>query len=446
MAVPPGHKHVLESSNWCASARRATWLFGGAVVPSGPPACPGLESDPHDRSRPACCLCPRFRERHVHRPQGRDPLGRLLEHQLEPGLLQALRHLRRDLPEEHPRPAQRRDHRGAELHPLRPLRALLPGPRDRDAPGGGRRPRGEGRQSEPMADAEADPGQRGGLPRSPGGGSQLLRRLPDQSRRPRSSTSRPAGRRSTRSSASSRRRTRSPAPTRSSAPAWPARRRSPPPAAPASASCRRRSATPRRWACPASSSTCSASGPRPACRPCPARATSCRSLREHRRLHAARLLPERGGGGVPGDRRRPSTPPRSRSPRSSSCPTRSWPTSTRWSTSTRRRPRSPVAPREARAAGAPRGRSSALLRRRADVRARAECRRARHRRCRRVPAPVLRRQAPSPRGGAALRALRARLERRRQDAPDRLRDRHRGSPRRCATSTPSSARSASIRC
>ena len=108
----------------------------------------GLQSCPHDRSGPACCLCPRLRERHVHRPSRRDPLGRLREHQLEPGLLQALRHLRRHLPEEHARPPQRRDHRGGELHPLRPLRALLPRPRDRDDPGRGRGPRGEGR-SEP---------------------------------------------------------------------------------------------------------------------------------------------------------------------------------------------------------------------------------------------------------------------------------------------------------
>ena len=83
----------------------------------------------------------------------------------------------------------------------------------------------------------------------------------------------------------------------------------------------------------------------------------------------------------------------------------------------------------ARPARQARARQAALLRRRADVRARPERRRAGHRRCRRVPAPVLRREASAPRGGATLRPLRARLERGRQGADHLLRDRQ---PRRVA--------------
>src|SRR5918996_253469 len=103
----------------------------------------GVSSSAHD-SRPGRSR-PRVRVRDLRRPPRRHPVGRLREHQLEPGLLQALQHLRRDLSQGNAGAAQRRDHRGAELHPLRPVRAVLPRPGHRDDPVGRRGARGEGR-------------------------------------------------------------------------------------------------------------------------------------------------------------------------------------------------------------------------------------------------------------------------------------------------------------
>ena len=194
--------------------------------------------------------------------------------------MQALQHLRRDLPQGQPRPDPRRHHRGHRLHPLRPVRALLPGPRDRGPAQARReRPAAAGElEAEAAASARADggaahprrrprPGRRrhrstsrhhrhgersGRRPRQPDligrdipmtkrlvqgneavllgrgqGRRDLLRRLSDQPlvRDPGPGLGLRGA--ATPSSASSRQRTRSPAPTRSSAAAWPARSRSP---------------------------------------------------------------------------------------------------------------------------------------------------------------------------------------------------------------------------
>ena len=91
---------------------------------------------------------------------------------------------------------------------------------------------GAGSLSSASHDTQADPGQRGRLPRRAGRRRQLLRRLSDQplDRDPQHRVA--ATRQSTRSSASFRPRTRSHRRTRSSAPPWRAPRRSPPPRGP----------------------------------------------------------------------------------------------------------------------------------------------------------------------------------------------------------------------